>query len=568
MDAQRRMEDDTERNLATPQSTSTSHAVTPAADALPQDAALQCCFKYFFERHFTSEFCSFFYKPEFQKRHREFPFLIVSIVALTSRYMSFIEAETHFGMTPCEVGIVYGKKARQMARDTSDSPTVWNIQANLILALSELLSGPGASVKHWMYSGTAIRMAQAMRLNKNFHQIHSLREQEARRRVFWACFLWDKLLASSMFKPCILTEQSIQVALPGTDAAFAYGEASRGLTLSTLATFAGPPSDVGITPYLIVTVYLWSKIADWHIGDNRFLDKDAPTDPQSNFQKHHASMRAWISMLPAWLQWSERNYTVHRELSQERLFIILHLLHLSSMCVAHQAYLPHNKGPSLLLDTVDGAGLSLVHSDPALIAPCVVNAMATGEMIAWLMDNDPLAEQKLRSPWVGISLLSASAGLLWLQYNDSQRYNLSPNMAKQYLDDFGKLFEYWKSTWNVASQWLQILKGMEALYRVAYEGEITDDISRDEPFPDEPDESLGHEKMHQYYPRPGDGLPPVDPAAPLYTLLRDNTANAIHQNVAQRHWIWLQLAGTWPQSFSCELVLPSVIQDEEVSGLL
>ncbi|KAJ5133721.1 transcription factor (predicted) [Penicillium atrosanguineum] len=401
-----------------------------------------------------------------------------------------------------------------------------------------------------------------MRLNKNFHQLHSLREQEVRRRVFWACFLWDRLLASSLFKPCILIERNINVALPGTDVAFAYGEASRRLTLLTVGSFTGPPSDIGIGPYLIVTVHLWSNIADWHIGDNRLFDQMAPTDPQSEFHKRHTAMQAWISALPAWLQWSEQNYAIHKELSQERQFIILHLLRLSSMCVAHQAYLPHNNGPSMLLDTVDGAGLSLLHDDPALIAPCVANAMAAGEMVAWLIDNDPLAEQRLRSPWVGVALLSASAGLLWLQYNDSQQFNLSSGMAEKYLEYFDKLFECWKPAWNVASEWFQILKGMKILYRMAYLGEITGDTSQDEISPDELGASTDHEER-QYYPRPGDGLPPMDTAAPLYTLLRENIASPIHQSIAQWHWIWLHLAGTWPRSFSDELVQSLALQDQE-----
>lgn len=68
-----------------------------------------------------------------------------------------------------------------------------HIQGYLVLAVSELLSGAGS--RHWMYVGTAIRMAQIMRLNKDYHQKHSLREQEIRRRVYWACLILDRALA-------------------------------------------------------------------------------------------------------------------------------------------------------------------------------------------------------------------------------------------------------------------------------------------------------------------------------------------------------------------------------------
>lgn len=119
-----------ESNPATTPSTSTPDLRTAEASTLPEDAALQCCFNYFFKYHFASEFCSFFYKPEFQERHREHPFLVGSIIALTSRYLTSVQAETYFNMTPDEVGIFYGRKMRQMARDTSDNPTGMFVSKN------------------------------------------------------------------------------------------------------------------------------------------------------------------------------------------------------------------------------------------------------------------------------------------------------------------------------------------------------------------------------------------------------------------------------------------------------
>lgn len=68
-----------------------------------------------------------------------------------------------------------------------------------------------------MYAGAAIRMAQIVRLNKEYHQSHSLKDQETRRRTFWAFVLVDKLLAY--------------------------------LTLRSIESFARFPSDVGILPY-------------------------------------------------------------------------------------------------------------------------------------------------------------------------------------------------------------------------------------------------------------------------------------------------------------------------------
>jgi hypothetical protein len=62
-------------------------------------------------------------KPNLQQRYGGFHFLAFGTVALISRDLSSVQAETHVNMIICEVRTFCGKKARWMARDTSNNPT-------------------------------------------------------------------------------------------------------------------------------------------------------------------------------------------------------------------------------------------------------------------------------------------------------------------------------------------------------------------------------------------------------------------------------------------------------------
>lgn len=211
---------------------------------------------------------------------------------------------------------------------------VLNIQANLILAVSELLSDNGSS--HWMYAGTAIRMAQIMRLNKEYHSSHPEQEREIRLRTFWACLQIDKLLAFSLVKPRTFSLRNVNISLPGSDISLTYGESTRGVTLDTLGSFEGNPSDIGIQPYSIKTICAWSDFADFHVTQERMVSKLPPIDSSSRFAQLCASLQDWADSLPPRMQWSEENYKMRLDLSQGATFLAMHCLLESAWCVCHQ----------------------------------------------------------------------------------------------------------------------------------------------------------------------------------------------------------------------------------------
>ena len=389
-----------------------------------------------------------------------------------------------------------------------------------------------------MYAGISIRMAQIMRLNKDYHQAHSLKEQEIRRRTFWACVLLDSLLAYYLSKPFTIVERSISLALPGTDASIAFQEMSRGLSLESLTRFTGYPSEIGIMPYFIKTVSLWGHIVDFNIFDRRFMDKSPPTDETSFFYQRHREMKDWAASIPPGLQCTRDNYRNLSALGQGREFIAMHFLILSSFCVAHQLYLPQLDGSTILLDTLDAAGWSLLRREPHLLFCCVTNALRVGELMCELLDIDDKSRFELQSVWVASSVLSVFNTLLWMQYASDPEYGTveMASKAREYFSRFLALLSTWGEHWRAAQAWLDTLQKSEAMYRAAYLGEfdqtILDKLSGPSPTVEEEEQDA-----RGFRPQPGDGFPPSTAVPNLYASLRYITTDTTSKpKVLQSLW--------------------------------
>ncbi|RMJ19675.1 hypothetical protein CDV36_000658 [Fusarium kuroshium] len=528
-----------EQQVDTPVSlpSSGTASCTDVGDTTLSRKAVRRCFELFFTRHFAADFCSFDYRPDLEANYHRKPFLVHAIICLCARYLTPEEAAEGFQLSSGEeVWKRYSQMARTKAKAASDEPSVAHIQGYLVLAVAELLAGSGS--RHWMYAGTAIRMAQIMRLNKDYHQRYGPREQEIRRRTYWACLLLDRALASLLCKPHCLSEVNIGIALPSTDTSLAYQEGSRGLTLEGIQSFAGYPSEIGLAPYFIRTVYLWSKLADFNVCCRRNLDKHPPTDTQSLFFQLTSTLQDWLSSMGPSLQWSIQNYHNHCDLGQGLCFVSMHMLLRSSLCVAHQAYLPQLDGFTVLCERMDAAGWSYFHRENCLIETCVSNAMAIGEMLIAILESDRPGQSALQSIWVAASILSAVNTFLWVIYAGDETFSAEEtvNLAKSYLETIRHIFVSWQHDWKVAKRWLSSLNAMQAMYRAAYLGDLAQ-----EPTADSSEEELSPD----FRPEPGDGFPSVVDLPDLYASLRlvACDSSAMPMDVGT---VWLQLSTGWP----------------------
>lgn len=438
--------------------------------------------------------------------------------------------------------------------------SVVNIQANLILATSELLSNSGA--RHWLFTGTAIRMAEIMRLNKDFHQSHSLRHQEVRRRVYWACLLLDRMLAYLLAKHRTIDLDTVSIALPDADTALVYQDETRGVTLANLAE-QRRPSDLGLVPYLIKSVCLWSEMADFAVYSRRRLDWYPPTDPRSNIFTNHQALRSWCDVLPTGLRWSIDNFRNQKALGQQRTFVAMHLLLQSASCAAHQCYLPQLTTYTRLVDLVDAAGWSYLHRDEALISTCVTAALDLGSILETVIAEGE--GSSLQIIWAASSILIAANTFLWLQYADDARFanEESRNRAKTYFALVQDLMRSWSPSWKAAKQWLVALGVMHDLYKAAYLGEINNHIMdgsavSDHRGDEDDGDEVEEEEGEDFRPQPGDGYPSVISLPNLQASVKFATGDTSAKSISVQS-IWLQLSGGWPYGFSgAECLLESM----------
>lgn len=334
---------------------------------------------------------------------------------------------------------------------------------------------------------------------------------------------------------------NIGIALPSTDTSLIYQEGSKGLTLETIQSFAGLPSETGLLPYFIRTVHIWSDLADFNVNRKRNHDKFPPTDPRSCLFQLSSKAQDWFSSLPVHLQWNSQNYQTHCHLGQGTTFVSMHMLLRTSLCVAHQAYLPQLDGFTVLYDSIDAAGWPFLHREISLIETCVSNAMAIGELLTTVLES-PRGKETLQSLWVAISLLSAANTFLWIVYAGDEAFSgaETQDLARKYFETIGGVFTTWQSQWKTSKRWYSSLNAMHAMYRAAYLGDLGQSPAPDVSSPEDEDDLC-----RDYRPEPGDGYPSLvdlpDLQASLRVVACDSSAKPMDVQT-----VWIQLSSGWP----------------------
>lgn len=174
--------------------------------------------------HVNNQTYGFLHRPTFLRHIEEGKVpdgLLYSICAISARFSTThapppLPRQSSKETPAYHAGEPYAIEARKLALREFDKPTVQNVQTLLLLALHDFGSQKGQ--KAWMFAGMAIRMASALRLNREIdgdaigaenstegeeskltyglperalREKVSWTEREVRRRTFWACFIMD-----------------------------------------------------------------------------------------------------------------------------------------------------------------------------------------------------------------------------------------------------------------------------------------------------------------------------------------------------------------------------------------
>ena len=178
--------------------------------------------------HVNNQTYGFLHRPTFLRHIEEGKItdgLLYSICAISARFSPThapppLTRQSTKEKPAYHAGEPYAIEARKLALHEFDKPTVENVQTLLLLALHDF--GGKKGQKAWMFAGMAIRMASALRLNREVdgdaigdenasgeesrlsygvqegrassREKFSWTEREIRRRTFWACFIMDVCL--------------------------------------------------------------------------------------------------------------------------------------------------------------------------------------------------------------------------------------------------------------------------------------------------------------------------------------------------------------------------------------
>ncbi|CAG8712203.1 4301_t:CDS:2, partial [Racocetra persica] len=159
------------------------------------------------------------YKPRFfelLKDHEHPPCLLLnSMYCLASNFSDRLEVRKD-RENPLTAGDIYFDRAKALLDNDYDRAHTTNIQALLLLSIREY--GTGKVTRSWIYTGIAARMAQSLGMHRNNEKWHPITsshgEKEEQKRIFWACYVLDRIPSVHLGRPLAIDEKDVDAAHP------------------------------------------------------------------------------------------------------------------------------------------------------------------------------------------------------------------------------------------------------------------------------------------------------------------------------------------------------------------
>ncbi|CAG8457062.1 10184_t:CDS:2, partial [Cetraspora pellucida] len=159
------------------------------------------------------------YKPRFfelLKDHEHLPYLLLnSMYCIASNYSDRPEIRKD-RENPLTAGDIYFDRAKALLDNDYDRAHVTTVQALVLLSIRE--HGTGQDTRAWIYAGMATRMVQSLGMHRNNEKWHSITlspgEKEEQRRIFWNCYILDRIPSSYLGRPLAIDEKDVDAALP------------------------------------------------------------------------------------------------------------------------------------------------------------------------------------------------------------------------------------------------------------------------------------------------------------------------------------------------------------------
>ncbi|KAI9268085.1 fungal-specific transcription factor domain-containing protein [Phascolomyces articulosus] len=274
------------------------------------------------------------------------PLLLNAIYAVASRVSPDVRVRTD-PASPDTAGDVFFERAKRLLDDYYDVPRISTVQALLLLATHQ--HGTMKYVRGWLYSGMAFRMALDLGLHRNCdHWNIPPDERERRKRVFWCCFVVDRLISAIYGRTATFEERDCDVPFPIND--------DEVPTTSSSTTTSGDDdasNDMSTRPKIAETFVHLIQITDilGHVLRNVYYAK----------ARHHASQQHlehvltglnreltnWYNRLPPALQYKPPNTESGETAKCPPLAIAqIHLFYYTTLILLHRPFIPGNSSQS------------------------------------------------------------------------------------------------------------------------------------------------------------------------------------------------------------------------------
>lgn len=245
--------------------------------------------------------------------------------------------------------------------------SVERVQAFLMLGLYEWTRNrPQAGVRAWMYVGTAIRMAQALRLGcsekhgkptvaapgrskpetlSKMSASDWIIEKETRRRTMFSCLILDRLLAVGDDRASMISTSDLHIQLPCSEDAFDLASEVYTGFLSESDEIPQRdlqiPRDDSVLGRFVKLVDLWGEITRYSFSGGRATEGDRrPWEEDSTFMKLRRRLDTFYASLPDTFTLSAKNFYRHNNHQATSMYVSLHMLGSVCQIMIHREYIP------------------------------------------------------------------------------------------------------------------------------------------------------------------------------------------------------------------------------------
>ncbi|KAH6917023.1 fungal-specific transcription factor domain-containing protein [Coprinopsis sp. MPI-PUGE-AT-0042] len=267
------------------------------------------------------------------------PLLLLSIFAIAARFDD--EHVMHSSGRASEAGSGYVEDARRILHSVRHS-RLSVVQAVVLLGYREF--GIGSMEQGWLLVGMGIRMAYDLGLNCDSSQwklhdkdLFSPQDTQARRQIWWCCFLTDKFGSVYMGRPLMIKDGDYDVPLPDIDP---VEEREPWQPVAGASKHPYPPAQARVMSSFCSSSRLMAIIGTI-VTDVYPINPPAKESRQKVLADIESRLDQWLYTLPEPLRLDSARRGVPPPPPPQILF--LHIRYWGAVLLLHRAYIPNWK---------------------------------------------------------------------------------------------------------------------------------------------------------------------------------------------------------------------------------